>query len=84
MTSRRSLADAVCSGGGEYGRDQRTGRRRCPTTLLSAYLAPIRPQVGQVAQLTRQVRDKRGTHQEVVYLLTSCTPACLARPRPPT
>lgn len=59
--------------------DRRRGRTEQrhlrTTTLLNDYLAPTWPQVGQVAQLTRQVRDKRGTHQEVVYLLTSCTPA---------
>jgi predicted transposase YbfD/YdcC len=64
--------------------DRRRGRTEqrhlCTTTLLNDYLAPTWPQVGQVAQLTRQVRDKQGTHQEVVYLLTSCTPA-QARPQ---
>jgi predicted transposase YbfD/YdcC len=59
----------------------RTEQRHLRTTiLLNDYLAPTWPQVGQVAQLTRRVRDKQGTRQEVVYLLTSCTPT-QARPR---
>jgi predicted transposase YbfD/YdcC len=36
------------------------------TTLLNAYLPPAWPPVGQVAQLTRQVRDKQGSRREVV------------------
>jgi predicted transposase YbfD/YdcC len=46
------------------------------STRLTAYLTRYFgfPRLGQVAQLTRTVRDRTGTHREVVYLLTSLTP----------
>jgi predicted transposase YbfD/YdcC len=46
------------------------------TTRLNAYLRRYFgfPRLGQVAQLTRTVRDRTGTHTEVVYLITSLTP----------
>lgn len=58
--------------------DRRRGRtevrRLRTTTALNAYLTVL-PRVGQVAELTRTVTDHKGTHQEVVFLVTSRPPA---------
>jgi predicted transposase YbfD/YdcC len=60
--------------------DRRRGRTETRTlhvtTRLNAYLMRYFgfPRLGQVAHLTRTVRDRTGTHTEVVYLITSLTP----------
>jgi hypothetical protein len=42
------------------------------TTYLRRYFGF--PRLGQVAQITRTVRDRTGTHTEGGYLITSLTP----------
>jgi predicted transposase YbfD/YdcC len=58
--------------------DRRRGRTEVrhlrTTTALNDYLTSM-PGVGQVAELTRTVTDAKGTHQEVVFLVTSRPPA---------
>ena len=49
-------------------------RRLRTTTDLNAYLTAL-PGIGQVAELTRAVTDRTGTHQETVFLVTSRPPA---------
>ena len=62
--------------------DRRRGRTEVrslrTTTCLNDYLTTL-PRVGQVAELTRTVTTKGKTHREVVFLVTSRTPA-RARP----
>ena len=58
--------------------DRRRGRTEVrslrTTTVLNDYLTSM-PRVGQVAELTRTVTDAKGTHQELVFLVTSRPPA---------
>jgi predicted transposase YbfD/YdcC len=58
--------------------DRRRGRTEVrslrTTTALNAYLTVL-PGVGQVAELTRTVTDRKGLHREVVFLITSRPPA---------
>jgi predicted transposase YbfD/YdcC len=58
--------------------DRRRGRTEVrslrTTTALNAYLTSW-PRVGQVTELTRTVTGAKGTHQEVVFLITSRLPA---------
>jgi predicted transposase YbfD/YdcC len=58
--------------------DRRRGRTEVrslrTTTDLNAYLSVL-PDIGQVAELTRTVTTHKGTHQEVVFLVTSRPPA---------
>jgi predicted transposase YbfD/YdcC len=58
--------------------DRRRGRTEVrslrTTTDLNAYLTTL-PGIGQVAELTRTVINRTGTHQEVLFLVTSCPPA---------
>jgi predicted transposase YbfD/YdcC len=67
--------------------DQRRGRTELRTvhasTRLTAYLTRYFgfPRLGQVAQITRTVRDRTGTHTEVGYLITSLTPRQAAAAR---
>jgi predicted transposase YbfD/YdcC len=59
--------------------DRHRGRTevRClkVSSEMSAYLAPAWPYVAQVAQLTRTVTEPGQIRSEVVYLITSLTPA---------
>lgn len=59
--------------------DRHRGRTevRClkVSSEMTAYLAPAWPYVAQVAQLARTVTEQGQTRQEVVYLITSLTPA---------
>jgi predicted transposase YbfD/YdcC len=59
--------------------DRRRGRLEVRTikvsTEMNAYLAPCWPFVAQVAQLTRSVTKAGTTTTEVVYLITTLTPA---------
>ncbi|HEY7347871.1 MAG TPA: ISAs1 family transposase [Ktedonobacterales bacterium] len=50
-------------------------RRIKVSTEMTTYLAATWPYVAQVAQLTRCVTKQGQTRQEVVYLITSLTPA---------
>ena len=63
-------------------RDRRRGRtevRRLRTTTdLNAYLTAL-PAIAQVAELTRAVTNRTGTHQETVFLVTSRPPARASR-----
>lgn len=60
--------------------DRRRGRTETrllsASTRLNAYLTRYFafPQLGQVARLLRTVRDRKGLHTELVYLITSLTP----------
>lgn len=59
--------------------DRRRGRKEVRTiqvsTEMNAYLAPSWPFVAQVAQLTRTVTKAGHTTTEVVYLITTLSPA---------
>jgi predicted transposase YbfD/YdcC len=59
--------------------DRRRGRIQVRSikvsTEMNAYLAATWPHVGQVAQLTRRVTKAGVTTTEVVYLITTLTPA---------
>lgn len=60
--------------------DRRRGRVETRTlhasARLSAYLMTYFafPRLGQVARVVRTTRDRRGTHRETTYLITSLTP----------
>lgn len=54
-------------------RGRREERRLRATTELNAHIEGF-PLVGQVLQIQRTVRDKRGEHTEVEYFITSLTP----------
>ncbi|MGH2345701.1 MAG: ISAs1 family transposase [Chloroflexota bacterium] len=62
--------------------DRRRGRTevRCLriTTALNSHLTAL-PRVGQVAELTRTITDRKGTRHEVVFLATSRPPARATR-----
>jgi predicted transposase YbfD/YdcC len=62
----------VCTTDRHRGRTEVRSLRT--TTCLNTYITSI-PQVGQVAELTRSVTRKGTTTREVVFLVTSRTPA---------
>ncbi|MHB8599037.1 MAG: ISAs1 family transposase [Ktedonobacteraceae bacterium] len=59
--------------------DRRRGRLEVRhirvSTEMNSYLSAARPLVAQVAEVTRTVTCKGETHTEVIYLITSLTPA---------
>jgi predicted transposase YbfD/YdcC len=77
------LATYVADPDAQYEQAETIDRRRGRTevrsikvsTEMNAYLAATWPHVGQVAQLTRRVTKADVTTTEVVYLITTLTPA---------